>query len=291
MCGVVRAWGRWGKCSPSELPPEVTALQLREGTCCCTWGGKRKGKLMECQCQNWNLQARGRCVWGAGAARCCLRWSNFCCYFRMEKSEILKPLQRNCKGKKSGYRGGGQSRRKVLIAVSTQVWTLDFLRKIVLLKPQCFFSLLCSCSSLPGRKFFFRIIRVSDMCEQFVSQHLQLRGAGCQRFAGGNWAQPGLRVVVTAAHPIMRMSGQGWRGEAGNSRNNPGSGVMKYQLCVGRDGKAQRYLRKGWDLLPWEIPKAHGGKGVCAKGGAGGTKCLGLGFFVLLLHLTLFLLI
>lgn len=55
--------------------------------------------------------------------------------------------------------------------------------------------------------------------------------------------------------------------------------------------QGHRYLRKGWEPLPWEIPKAHGEKGVCAKGGAEGRKYLGLGFFVLLFHLTLFLLI
>lgn len=126
------------------------------------------------------------------------------------------------------------------------------------------------------------------MCEQFVSQHLQLRGAGCQRFAGGELspARSGSCGHCCSPHHEDVRSGMKRRG-----RNNPGSGVMKYQLCVGRDGRAQRYLRKGWNLLPWEIPKAHGEKGVCAKGGAGGTKCLGLGFFVLLLHLFLFLLI
>lgn len=33
------------------------------------------------------------------------------------------------------------------------------------------------------------------------------------------------------------------RREAGNSRNNPGSGVIQYQLCVGRDGQALRRSR------------------------------------------------
>lgn len=69
------------------------------------------------------------------------------------------------------------------------------------------------------------------------------------------------------------------------------------QLCVGRDCRGLR--RSGDTKVPEEgletpsmgEPRAQGEKGVCAKGGAGGRKSLDIGFFVLLLHLALFLLI
>jgi len=51
-----------------------------------------------------------------------------------KKLKFCSSDQRNHKGQKSRYRGGRQTRGgRTLIAVGTQVWTLEFLRKMFVL--------------------------------------------------------------------------------------------------------------------------------------------------------------
>lgn len=172
-------------------------------------------KLMGCQCQNWNLQGkRTPCV---RSTMVLLEMKQLLLLLQQGKTDFEtcpEELQREKVWIQKGMAKQGKGFDSCeYTSLGTWLSQKNSLAQTTVLFQSPLFLWL-----FLWKRIVFRIIslRVLNMCEQVVSQHLQLSGAGCQRFALGELspARSGSFGHCSSSHPEDIRSGmkkRGWK--------------------------------------------------------------------------------